>query len=51
MKALKRRVLALIASHPNGIDSYDIAAALGCSAITVNAICEDLEREGKVAGA
>ena len=51
MRALKRRILALIASHPDGIDSYDIAVTVGCSAITINAICQDLEREGKVTGA
>jgi hypothetical protein len=51
MKALKHKVLHIIASHPNGIDSYDIAIALRCSMITINAICQDLEREGKVTGA
>jgi hypothetical protein len=50
MKVLKRKVLYIIASHPKGIDSYDIAIALRCSMITINAICQDLEREGRVVG-
>ena len=51
MRALKNKVLAVIQKHPGGIDAFDIARAVESDTGTVNLLCQELEREGRVAGA
>ena len=51
MRTLKNKVLAVIQKHPGGIDAFDIARAVESDTGTVNLLCQELEREGRVAGA
>jgi len=51
MRTLKNKVLAVIQKHPGGIDAFDIARKVASDTGTVNLLCQELEREGSVAGA
>jgi len=51
MVALKDKIFAVIQKHPGGIDAFDIARKVDSDTGTVNLLCQELEREGRVAGA